>query len=98
MKAKPLDDLEMFELLQLTYPEKFSDESNQTWNSAMDFIEEMQGFESIADLLGRVVMLAPPMSSGFSGKLRHCLGKIEIADSKVTMAACVARDIMEPPK
>lgn len=29
MKAKPLDDLEMFDLLRAAYPEKFRDDSNE---------------------------------------------------------------------
>ena len=34
MKAKPLDDLEMFELLQAAYPEKFPDDEDETWEAA----------------------------------------------------------------
>lgn len=36
-KPRPLTDLEMFELLQIAYPEKFTDESDDSWDEAMDF-------------------------------------------------------------
>ena len=41
MAAQPLDDLEMFDLLQAAYPEKFSGEDDETWEAAQKFAEEM---------------------------------------------------------
>lgn len=94
MKPKPLDDLEMFEVLQAAYPEKFGDDSNDTWDSAQEFADELSGWEDIADLLGRIVMLTMPMKSGLTERLSHCLGKIEIKEGVAQMTAAVRRDVL----
>ena len=93
MKAKQLDDLEMFELLQAAYPEKFSDDEDETWESAQQFADEIKGWDEIADLLGRIVMLTMPMESQLTKTLSHCLGKIEIIDGSAHMVAAVRRDV-----
>ncbi len=92
MKAKPLDDLEMFELLQAAYPEKFPNDEDETWEAAQNFADEISGWEEIADLLGRVAMLTIPMESPLTGTVAHCLGKVTINDGKVNMLAAVRRD------
>ena len=89
---KPLDDLEMVELLQIAYPEKFPDDSNETWEAAMEFVEEIQGFDDLADLLGRVVMMTNPMRAGLTGRLSHCLGRVTVGEDAVHMLAAVRRD------
>lgn len=94
MKSKPLDDLEMFELLQAAYPEKFKDDDDETWESAQEFADEISGWEEIADLLGRVVMLTMPMESGITKRLSHCLGRIEIKDEQAFMVSAVRRDVV----
>ena len=93
MKIKPLDDLEMFELLQAAYPEKFPDDDDKTWEAAQEFADEISGWEGVSDLLGRVAMLTMPMESGMTKRLSHCLGKIEIANGKAHMIAAVRRDV-----
>jgi hypothetical protein len=93
MKTQPLDDLEMFELLQFAYPEKFPDDEDETFEAALRFAEELSGFEELADLLGRVVMLTMPMKSGLTERLSHCLGKVEFADGAVSMMAAAPRDV-----
>ena len=93
MKAKPLDDLEMFELLQAAYPEKFPDDEDETWEAAQNFADEISGWEEIADLLGRVTMLTMPMGSPLTGAAAHCLGKVTINDGKVNMLAAVRREV-----
>jgi hypothetical protein len=94
-KIQPLDDLEMFELIQAAYPERFKDDNDETWDEAMEFVEQMNGFDDIADLLGRVVMLTMPMCSGFSDKQYHCLGKVTIdnENNNASMVAAVRRDL-----
>ena len=92
MKTKPLDDLEMFELLQAAYPEKFPDDEEETWEAAQSFADEISGWEQIADLLGRVAMLTMPMQSPLTGKYAHCLGKITIHDDQASMVAAVRRE------
>ncbi len=92
-KIIPLDDLEMFELLQAAYPEKFADESNETWEAAQEFADEISGFDAIADLLGRVATLTMPMKSGITDKYSHCLGRIEIVTGKACMTAVVMRPL-----
>lgn len=43
MKEKPLDELEMFDLLQAAYPEKFSGDDDATFDAAMNFwVAEVQ--------------------------------------------------------
>jgi hypothetical protein len=92
MKTKPLDDLEMFELLAAAYPEKFKDESDETWEAAMEFASELSGFDQLADLLGRVAMLTMPMKSGLTERWSHCLGRVEVKDRSIHMTAAVRRD------
>lgn len=93
-KIIPLDDLEMFELLQAAYPEKFADESNETWEAAQQFADDISGFDAIADLLGRVATLTMPMKSGITDKYCHCLGRIEIVTGKACMTAVVMRPLI----
>ena len=91
MNHKPLDDLEMVELLWAAYPERFKDESNEDWEAALQLAEDLDGFDDIADLLGRVVMLTMPSSSIITGTAMHALGKIEISGSQAIMTAAVKR-------
>lgn len=93
MKDVPLNDLEMFELLQVAYPEKFPNDDDETWNAAQDFADTISGWDEIADLLGRVTTLAMPMSSELSGTLSHCLGLIKIENGQAYMRAVVKRDV-----
>ena len=93
MKPKPLDDLEMFELLQAAYPEKFPNDDDETWNAAQEFADEISGWEAVADLLGRVAMLTMPMESGMTKRFSHCLGKVTIKDGAAQMMAVVRRDV-----
>ena len=92
MKHKPLDDLEMVELLWAAYPERFKDDSNEDWDAALQLAEELDGFDGLADLLGRVVMLTMPSSSIITGTAMHALGKIEISGNHAIMTAAVKRD------
>ena len=96
MKTQPLDDLEMFDLLQACYPEKFPDDEDETFGAAMDFASELSGFDELADLLGRVAMLTMPMESGLTGRLSHCLGRIRFSDGYASMMAVVRRDAVPP--
>jgi len=74
MKHKPLDDLELYELLVAAYPERFDANSeDDLWYEVMDFASEMfanfnerNELDNISDLLGRVVMLTNPMQSAIS--------------------------------
>lgn len=96
MKTQPLDDLEMFELLQACYPEKFPDDEDETFEAALDFASELSGFDELADLLGRVAMLTMPMKSELTGRLSHCLGRVEFSDGSASMMAVVRRDAVPP--
>ena len=92
-KPKPLDELEMFELLRAAYPEKFTDDEDETFDAAQQFADELSGWEDVADLLGRVVMLTMPMESGLTKRLSHCLGVVAITELSVQMMAAVRRDV-----
>lgn len=96
MKTQPLDDLEMFELLQACYPEKFPDDEDETFEAALNFADDLSGFEELADLLGRVVMLTMPMKSGLTERLSHCIGRVEFAGNSASMVAAVRRDAVTP--
>jgi len=76
MKTKRLDALEMFELFQAAYPERFKDDTDGTWEAVQEFVEEIADPDALSDLLGRVVMLTMPMKSGLTERLSHCLGKV----------------------
>ena len=89
---QPLDDLEMFELMQAAYPEKFQGDDDETFESANEFADELQGWEDIADLLGRVAMLTMPMESGMTKRMSHCLGKVSVSNGNAMMVAVVRRD------
>jgi hypothetical protein len=93
--TQPLTDLEMFELLRACYPDRFSNEEDETFDAAMNFAEEVSGFRDLADLLGRVAMLTLPMVSAISGRLCHCLGPVECKSGDVEMMAVVRRDVVE---
>ena len=93
MKTQPLDDLEMFELLQACYPEKFPDDEDETFEAALNFASELSGFDELADLLGRVATLTMPMKSGLTERLSHCLGTVKLLDGTAHMRAVVRRDV-----
>lgn len=93
MNTTPLNDLEMFDLLQAAYPEKFTDDNDDTWNAAQQFADEISGWDDIADLLGRVTMLSMPMKSELTEHTSHCLGHIIIKGNHIQMIAAVRRDI-----
>jgi len=101
-KAQPLDDLEMHELLQLIYPEHIQNDEDRYFELSQEVCESTtvnlgDGFEpTLADLLGRVVMLTMPMSSGLTGRVSHCLGQVTISGGKVNMVAAVRRDAPVP--
>lgn len=98
-KAKPLDDLELYEVLVAAYPERFAgreDKGEDIWNEVMEFGDEIcaeMDQEALCDLLGRLVMLTMPMQAALSGKPRHALGTITIHDGQARMAAAVSRDV-----
>jgi hypothetical protein len=94
MKSIPLNDLEMFEVLQAAYPEKFPNDDDKTWDAAQEFADTICGFDEIADLLGRVAMLTMPIQSMFSDKFHHCLGKVEVKDGRAFMTAAVRRNMI----
>jgi hypothetical protein len=72
---KPLDELEMFELLQAAYPGQFEGDDDIVIEKALDFVGEIGDFDVLADLLARVIMLAPQLKSPLTGQIYHCLGK-----------------------
>lgn len=90
---KPLDDLEMFELLQVAYPEKFIGDSDEVFEAAQEFADSISGWEEVADLLGRVAMLTMPMESPLTGKPHHVLGRITIKSDQAYMMSVVKRPV-----
>lgn len=93
--AKPLSDLELYELIIAAYPDKFDEYSeDDPWDDVMEFVDEQFGdIEIVSELLGRVVMLTSPLGSALSGQMHHCLGKVEIKDGQSYMMAAVSRRV-----
>lgn len=93
MKYRPLDELEMFELLRAAYPEKFTGDDDETWEAVQSFADEISGWDEIADLLGRVTMLTMPMSATLTDAFYHCLGQVTVNNGSANMVAAVRRDV-----
>jgi hypothetical protein len=96
-KSKPLDDLEMHDLLRLIYPDHIRDDEDHYFELSQEACDATiglgDGFEvTLADFLGRVVMLTMPMSSGLTNRLSHCLGKVTVTGESAQMTAAVRRD------
>lgn len=96
--ARPLDDLEMHELLRLIYPQHIRSDDDEYFGLSADVCDNTMvdlgdGFEvSLAELLGRVVMLTMPMQSALGGDgFSHCLGEVMIKDGAAHMMAVVRR-------
>ena len=94
--SKPLDDLEMHEVLRLIYPDHIQSDEDEYFEMSQDACEvwvPVGGVEvSLADLLGRIVMLTMPMQSGLSGRWAHCLGEVTQGDGAWQMQASVRRE------
>lgn len=95
-EIKPLDEIEMFELLQACYPDKFPDEEDKTVEAADEFIGEMGDWDGIADLLGRVATLTMPIRSPLTGTLHHALGAVSVDEENnaANMTAAVKRNVV----
>lgn len=93
----PLDSLEMHELLRLIYPQHIRSDDDEYFDFSADvcdnaMIDLGDGFEvSLAELLGRVVMMTMPMQSVLGGGFSHCLGEVMIKDGAAHMMAVVRR-------
>lgn len=92
LRVQPLDELEMFELMQAAYPEKFPGDDDDTWEAAQEFADQISGWEDVSELLGRVVMLTMPMESGLTRRVSHCLGRVTVRGGQAQMVAAVRRD------
>lgn len=97
-KTRPLDYLEMHDLLRLLYPEHISSDNDAYFEFSQQACETVvdlgDGFEvPLSDLLARVVMLTMPMRSALTGTLSHCLGEVSISDGAVKMQAVVYRNV-----
>lgn len=97
-KTKPLDDLEIHELLSLIYPEHIKSDDDEYFDLSQEIGEteiimsDYGDSVTLSELLGRVVMLTMPMKSAICGKYSHCLGKIEVSGDSINMMAVVRRD------
>lgn len=90
-KPQPLDDLEIFELLQAAYPEKFPDDEDATWEAAMEFADTFGGLDAFAELMGRVVLLTIPVESPLTGAMYHTLGEMVETGGTPYLRAAVRR-------
>lgn len=93
---KPLDPLELVELMAAAYPERIDTEADDVETKVEELIEEAcledpLGF--VAEMLGRVVYLAPAMASPLSGEAHHVLGRNWVKDQQLHMVAAVKREV-----
>ena len=97
--VKPVDDLELFELIVAAYPDKFDENAEGCiWDEVMEFAEDKFGdLDDISEFLGRITLLTMPASSVINGETTHCLGKVEIIDGKAFMTAAVQRKVRIEP-
>ncbi len=91
MKAIPLDDLEMMELLMAIYPEHFPEDSEDAYSTANEILHEEIALNEhtwvrIGDLLGRVLMLTPIVESPLSGVKYHAFVKRMGQDTMLAIA------------
>lgn len=97
---KPLNDLEMHDLLHLMYPEHIRSDDDEYFELSQQACEATvdlgDGFEvSLPELLARVVMLTMPMQGALSGELAHCLGDVTVVNGSAQMRAAVRR-VVQP--
>lgn len=92
--AKPITDLELFEIIVAAYPERFEareEAGDDLWDEVMEFVEDdlvgevLCSEEGLRQLLGRILLLTNPLHSPLSGKLFHALGKVEIRNGAIYM-------------
>ena len=96
-KTKPLTDIEMHEILRLIYPEHIRNDDDEYFELSSEACEATidlgDGYKvTLADLLGKIVMLTMPMQSPLTQKLSHCLGEIVFNGASAYMRAAVRRD------
>ncbi len=98
-KVKPLDSLEMHELLRLIYPEHIRSDDDEYYDLSAEVADECMvnlgdGFEvpPLADLLARVCKLTMPMQSPLSKTWTHALGHMILKDGAINMIAAVRRE------
>jgi hypothetical protein len=98
-KSRPLNDLEMHEILRLLYPEHIKSDEDEFFELSQEigetYISLGNGVDvTLAQLLGKVVMLTMPLESELTANRYHCLGEIKYSNSGfVHMTAAVTRDI-----
>lgn len=94
---QPLNDVEIHEILRLIYPEIIKSDEDLYFDISQDICENatvnLGDVEvSLAELLGRVVMLTMPLKSPLSGDSYHCLGEVVLKkDGDARMIAVVKR-------
>lgn len=100
--SEPLDDLEMHELLRLMYPDLIRSDDDAYFTLSQDICNDVtvylgDGFEpTLAEFIGRLVMLTMPMRSGLTERLSHCVGSVKISNGEAHMIAAVRRDVIPP--
>lgn len=100
--AKPITDLELFEVIVAAYPERFEareEAGDDLWDEVMEFVEDdlvgelLCSEEGLRQLLGRILLLTNPLHSPLSGKLFHTLGKVDFRNGAVRMTSCAKAEI-----
>ena len=96
MEPTPLSYEEMLAILHAAYPGRFEDQSRvERVTALLGFIDSVRGFEDIADLLGRVVMLTMPMTDPETFQTMHCVGRLSVTRGRTRMDPAVRREVRE---
>ena len=93
-KPKPASELEIYDLIVAAYPDRFTEGEDDIWDEVMEFAElQFRDLDVLADLLGRLVLLAHPMESVIGKELTHCLGPITLHGGRLLMTAAIQRKV-----
>ena len=97
-KYKPLDTLEVHDVLRLIYPEHIKSDDDQYFElseiASSETVHLGDGFEvTLAELLGRVVTLTPVVVSELTGTAAHALGELVKDGEYFQVRAVVRREV-----
>lgn len=72
----PIDDIELFELMQKLYPGRFKEDEFESERFEDFILEEFEvGPEQLQEIIGKLLPAVPLQKQPLSGGLAHCLGR-----------------------
>lgn len=95
MKARRLDDLERFEVMQAMFPDELTDDNDLGDEEPLIYEKFAMEVDDFDLLVGHLVMLAPIQQAPLTGKLHHVLGTIKIVGDSQMITAAVKREVAQ---